>query len=90
MTFNEIRRGRETMTQKSDDELLNDANRSGPWLSQDGLAPTLNAALLRAAEISGRGQSPYPLEGPNGERIEHEQMLRLWRRLKIEPPRKPA
>lgn len=78
------------MTQKSDDELLSDAGRSGPWKSQNGLAPTLQAALLGAAEISGQGRSPYPLEGPDGERIEHAQMLRLWRRLNIIPSRKPG
>jgi len=77
------------MNEKSDDELLL-MIQLGPWSDASGFAGnTLYDALLRASEISGSGKSPYPLNGPDGIAIGHGQMLRLWRRLKMAPARKP-
>jgi hypothetical protein len=79
-----------TAITKSDDELVLMADRSGPWYAANSYAATLKDALLRAAEFSGAGGSPYPLQGPGEVVVGHEQMLRLWRRLDIRLVRKPG
>ena len=75
---------------QTDDELLTLVDVAGLWTSPDGTWPTLKAALLSAAEISGSGRSPYALKGPNAELIKHEQMSRLWSRLNIRPATRPS
>ena len=69
--------------QMPDDELVEIADRPQLWISRDGYAKTLRAGLVRAAHISDRGRSPYPLESPRGARVELAQMSRLWNRLGI-------
>ena len=64
-----------------DDELVEIADRPQLWIRQDGYATTLRAGLVRAAHITDRGRSPYPLESPTGVRVELAQMSRLWNRL---------
>ena len=69
--------------QMPDDELVEIADQPQLWISKDGYVKTLRAGLVRAAHISGQGRSPYPLESPNGTRIELAQMSRLWNRLGV-------
>ena len=66
-----------------DDELVEIADRPQLWISRDGYAKTLRAGLVRAAQITDRGRSPYPLESPGGTRVELAQMSRLLNRLGI-------
>ena len=66
-----------------DDALIEIADRPQLWMSNDGLARTLRASLVRAAHITNRGRSPYPLQSPTGVRVELVQMSRLWNRLGI-------
>jgi hypothetical protein len=66
-----------------DDELVDIADRPQLWISRDGYAKTVMAGLVRAAHITDRGRSPYPLESPGGVRVEIAQMSRLWNRLGI-------
>jgi len=73
-----------------DDELVEIADRPQLWISQDGYAKTLRAGLTRAAHITDRGRSPYPLESPTGVRVELAQMSRLWNRLGIVQEKRPA
>jgi hypothetical protein len=68
------------MVEKADEELVQIAVADGPWINQDGVTKTLLDALLRAARISQSGQTPYRLSGPNDVEVQHEQMLRLWKR----------
>ena len=56
--------------QMPDDELVDIADQPQLWISKDGYVKTLRAGLVRAAHITGQGRSPYPLESPNGTRIE--------------------
>jgi hypothetical protein len=78
------------MAEQSDDDLLLKADRSGPWMSQNGIAPNLTTALLRVAELVGQGHSPYPLQGPDDVVVGHAQILRLWKRLGITPANRPT
>ena len=73
-----------------DDELVEIADLPQLWLSRDGYAKTLRAGLVRAAHITDRGRSPYPLESPGGARVELAQMSRLWNRLGIVQEKRPA
>ena len=75
--------------QISDDELIEIADRPQLWISQDGYATALRGGLVRAAHITGQG-SPFPLERPNGTRVELAQMSRLWNRLGIVQEQRPA
>ena len=76
--------------QLPDDELVEIADRPQLWISQDGHATTLRSGLVRAAQITDRGRSPYPLESATGVRIELAQMSRLWNRLGIVQEKRPA
>ena len=76
--------------QISDDELIEIADRPQLWISQDGYATALRGGLVRAAHITDRGRSPYPLESASGVRIELAQMSRLWNRLGIVQEQRPA
>jgi hypothetical protein len=73
-----------------DDELVEIADRPQLWISRDGYAKTLRAGLMRAAHITDRGRSPYPLESPRGVRVELAQMSRLCNRLGIVQEKRPA
>jgi hypothetical protein len=73
-----------------DDELVEIADQPQLWLSRDGYAKTLRAGLVRAAHITDRGRSPYPLESCGGARVELAQMSRLWNRLGIVQEKRPA
>jgi hypothetical protein len=72
--------------QAPDDELVEIVDRPGPWISVDGVSDTLRGALVRAAEISAAGRSPFKLKRPaTNIEVDHLQMLRLWKRLGIVP-----
>lgn len=77
-------------SQMPDDELVEIADRPRLWISQDGYVKSLRAGLVRAAQITDQGRSPYPLEGPTGVRVELAQMSRLWERLGIVREKRPA
>ena len=72
-----------------DDELVEIADQPQLWISKDGYVKTLRAGLVRAAHITGQG-SPFPLERPNGTRVELAQMSRLWNRLGIVQEKGPV
>jgi hypothetical protein len=82
--------GQHPTRQIPDDELVEIADQPQLWISQDGLAKSLRAGLVRAAHIKNRGRSPYSLESPTGVRVELAQMSRLWDRLGIVQERRPA
>jgi hypothetical protein len=75
---------------KTDDDLMRISDDPGFWQSQDGVSDSLRRALLRAAEVSGAGRSPYPIHGAGGVIIEREQMVRLWHRHGIKPASRPT
>jgi len=77
-------------SQVADDELVEIADQPQLWISQDGYAKTLRSGLVRAANITDRGRSPYPLESPCGVRVELAQMSRLWIRLGIVQEKRPG
>ena len=81
---------RHPIRQLPDDELVEIADRPQLWKSQDGIAKSLRAGLVRAAHVKDRGRSPYPLESPTGIRVELAQMSRLWSRLGIVQEKRPA
>src|SRR5262245_43832834 len=76
--------------QMPDDELVEIADRPQLWISKEGYVKTLRAGLMRAANITGQGRSPYPLESPTGVKVELAQMARLWSRLGIGQAKGPA
>jgi hypothetical protein len=73
-----------------DDELVEIADRPQLWISQNGYPKTLGAGWVRAAHITDRGRSPYPLENPSGVRVELAQMSRLWNCLGVIQEKRPA
>jgi hypothetical protein len=79
-----------TTTAKTDDELLRIADNPGLWHSQDGISNSLRNALLKAAEVLGTSRSPYPIHGPDGIAVEHDQMYRLLHRYGFGPARRPG
>jgi hypothetical protein len=63
-------------------ELLALVDRPMLWCGVNGVARSLREGLLRAAQVSAKGQTPSPLRSPDGVVVVHRpQMLRLWKRL---------
>jgi hypothetical protein len=72
--------------QASDVELVEIADRQGPCISIDDAYNTLRDALVRAAQISGSGRTPFKLKRPaTNTEVDHAQMLRLWKLLGMLP-----